>query len=95
MKVTTYAVDFAEHEDEGRYIEDIVNNSVFDWPRVPCVGEKVGLWIEDVWIEARVESVYTNFREHGNPNVKEQFWGVDWTVCLDECEIVEHFKKKK
>ena len=95
MKVMTYVVGFAKDEEDGIYIEKLLNNCVFDWPRVPCIGERLGLWIDDVWIEARVESVYTNFREQGNPYIKESAWGTDWSLALDECEIIEYYKKEE
>ena len=92
-----YVCGFAEGADydDTIYMENLINNSTFEMPRVPCIGEKVGLWIADVWIEARVESVYTNFREHGNPHIKESAWGTDFSVCLDEAEIIESYKKKE
>ena len=71
MKVTLFATGFAKGETDGRLIEDIVNFTVLDPPRIPCKGERMGLWLDDVWIEARVEEVYTNFRERGNPHIKE------------------------
>ena len=92
MKVTLYAIGFA-NEDDGCEIEKIVNDVVLDLPRIPCKGEGMGLWLDDVWIEARVESVYTNFKEHGNPHIRESAWGVDFLINLDECEIAERYKK--
>ena len=92
MKATLYAIDFKSDQD-GCEIEQIVNDSVLDLPRIPCIGEHMGLWIDDVWIDAKVEDVYTNFREKGNPHIKESSWGVDFTIILEECEIVEHYKK--
>jgi hypothetical protein len=38
--------------------------------------------------------VYTNFKQHGNPHIKESAWGIDFFINLDECEIAERFKKK-
>jgi hypothetical protein len=94
MIVTTYAIGFAEGQDDC-YIEELINDSVFDWPRVPCIGERVGLWIGDAWIEAKVEDVYSNYRERGNPYIKEEYRGVmDWTLSLSECEIIERYNKK-
>lgn len=97
MKVNMFVVGFADGEDNDDciYMEKLVNNSCFDLPRVPCIGERVGLWIEDVWIDARVTEVYTNFREHGNPHIKESAWGTDFSICLDDAEIVEQYKKRK
>ena len=59
MKVTLFATGFAKDETDGCLIEDIVNFTVLDLPRIPCKGERMKLWLDDVWIEARVEEVYT------------------------------------
>lgn len=92
MKARFCVIGFAD--DNGCEIKDIVNFIELDLPRIPCKGERMGLWIDDVFIEARVAEVYTNFKQHGNPHIKESAWGVDFFISLDECEIAEQFKKK-
>lgn len=91
MKVTLFAVGFVDNAD-GCEIEKKVNNLVLDIPRIPCKGERMGLWIDDVWIDAKVKDVWTNFREKGNPHIKESAWGVDFSITLYECEIMEQYK---
>ena len=94
MKAELCVVGFTKRGDEdGCEIEDIVNHSVLDLPRIPCKDERMGLWLDDVWIEGRVHEVYTNFKEWGNPHIKESCWGVDFMISLDECEIVERYKR--
>lgn len=95
MKTELCVVGFSERgDDDGCEIEEIVNHAVLDLPRIPCKGERMGLWLDDVWIEARVKEVYTNFKEHGNPYIKESAWGVDFMISLDECEIAERYKRE-
>lgn len=95
MKVKLYLEGFAERVDydDCIYMENLVNDSSFEVPRVPCIGESVGLWIEDVWIDARVVDVSTHFIEHGNPHFKESAWGTEILVSLGEAVIVERYKK--
>lgn len=92
MKATLFAIGFAD-EEYGCEIEDMVNFTTLDLPRIPNKGEMMQLWIDDAWVEARVADVCTNFKERGNPHIKESAWGVDFTISLDRCEIVEWYKK--
>ena len=78
---------------DGYQMQKLLNWRVIELSRVPNIGEIIDMVIGDYSIEGKVQMVYTNYCEPGNPNSDESSWGYSYALLLGELEVIDYFGK--